>query len=166
MASALYAQNYYDSLLIEGDKNMEQEKQGHFSFQTGFMLSKYGDYSEALNYNFPSYNCLITPRLKVDVGIIQLKQLYNSFLDEDFNIKNPGSLFFVSNGTYLVNKNISISGSVVKRVTEYAGTSIYTNSNAIENYSLRVNYKISSNINFGFEFRRSELNNPLYYYPW
>ncbi len=160
-----FGQRYIDTSAIDDNvlKN-EETKNYSLSMETGLIYSNYGKgLNNFSNYFFPSINYYITPRLNVNIGIIQLNQLYNSYLDETTNscVINPATSYITSNGTYSLNNKISIYGEFLKKINDNSANQYSINPD-LQNFVIGINYKINQNLKIGFEIHQSERNSPYY----
>lgn len=156
---------YYSSCQEYVDSATEMNKY-NISLETGIIYMNYGKgLNQFSNYYFPAIHYNLKQKFRFELGIMQLNQLYNNFLDESSSESqfHPHSTYFVGSGNYLLNNKVSIYGKIIKQV-DNIGTS-YSLNPALQDYSFGINYSIIPNLNVGVEFRQS-INNYNYYYPF
>jgi hypothetical protein len=151
-------------------------KKVEYSLNTGTSFS-FGTFKSSSFYIAPQMSYQITPKLKLNTGVIFIKSNITAPSDAALNLgqsqtrlfeqKTTETVVFAS-GDYQLNDKLLITGTVIKNFNSPMSSKMEDAGwrNSFQMMSMGFQYKISPNMTFGAEFKMVQSNNlynPLYY---
>ncbi len=169
-------------LSVQGYSQLLKQKPDYgLSLGTSFTTSGYG--SGIISYVSPHLGYSISPRFKINTGIsimntnlIGYKPFYNT--EQKFNGNFTSALVYL-NGQYLVNKKLTLNGTVYKQFSLLNDpANPYSNTGNFEGFNVGFSYKPAENFQIDAGFGYSNGYNPYQqdifrtnpfghsYFPW
>jgi opacity protein-like surface antigen len=160
---------------VDANAPLLPAKKVEYSLSTGTSFGM-GTYSSSSYFIAPQMNYQISPKFKLNTGVVFVQSnlmLPNTSTlnlgqqSQMFEQKTSETLVF-ANGDYQVNNKLTITGSVVKNFNSPASSKMQENGwrNSFQMMSMGFQYKITSNMSIGAEFKMVQsdnLYNPLHY---
>ena len=140
--------NYSPSLSMNENNKAPFSERVHLSFQTGLSFYSFGKQSVLDKWIAPALTYNFTPKFHFTVGTVAMfsKPDYLQYSLNNEGVKtvsqnsNKGQYFLFAQGSYLLNSNITVRGTIMREVPNNQ-----INPNASSLSSVGVDFKITDN---------------------
>ena len=167
-------EKYYNDSLQKSSINISTLPKIRYNINLGTSFSTGGYYGGAIKtWVAPEINYRVSNKLDLKFGVVATNNYLTNpgrFNPSTEGVNNSASWFnymVYASGTYYVNENLTISGTVMKsfdQTPDWVGISPYFNQD-FESVTMSFSYKISDAMHIGADFRINRGGNPYMYSP-
>jgi hypothetical protein len=147
----------------------------HFGLETGILIGNNLLYTSGVSqYINPSISYNLNSKININTGIIVYNSPISGLLNNESRALYQGnnlSSFLYTEIGYFMNEKLRVKGKILYGINNNGIGSKYNQNKNLNNnliYSIGADYKVTKNIKFGIEIRKSNLNYNYFhpYYNW